>query len=34
MAGLYLLDAQGQLRVFERHGATPEVLAADIRQLL
>jgi protein SCO1/2 len=33
-AGMYLFDPQGRLRVFERHGTAPEVLAADIRQLI
>jgi protein SCO1/2 len=33
-AGMYLFDRQGRLRVFERHGTTPEVLAADLRQLI
>jgi protein SCO1/2 len=33
-AGMYLFDPQGRLRVFERHGTAPEVLAADLRQLI
>lgn len=33
-AGLYVIDAQGRMRLFVRHGEKPEVIAADIRTLL
>ena len=33
-AGMYLFDPQGRLRVFERHGTAPDVLAADLKQLI
>jgi protein SCO1/2 len=33
-AGTYLYDTQGRLRVYERYGAGPQVLAQDVRALL
>ncbi len=33
-AGSYVYDTQGQLRLFTRYGTGPQVLAADIAQLL
>lgn len=33
-AGTYLYDPQGHLRLYEKHGETPEHLAADARLLL
>ena len=33
-AGAYVFDTQGRVRVFERYGAGPKVLAADIQRLL
>lgn len=33
-SGLYLFDTNGAIRLYARHGQTPEQLAADIRQLL
>ena len=33
-AGIFLYDPQGRLRVYEGHGATPEVFAHDLRELL
>jgi protein SCO1 len=33
-AGIYLFDAQGRIRLFVRHGETPERLMADIKILL
>jgi protein SCO1/2 len=33
-AALYVLDPQGRLRLYVRHGMAPSDLAADIRQLL
>lgn len=33
-AGAYLFDAQGRVRVFTRHGAGPEALQHDLKQLL
>jgi protein SCO1/2 len=33
-AGLYLLDTEGRMRVFVRHGASPEAIAADLKALL
>ena len=33
-AGLYVLDAQGRLRVFESHGQGAEAIAHDLAQLL
>lgn len=33
-AGTYILDAQGRPRLYVRHGESPDVIAADIRQLL
>jgi protein SCO1/2 len=33
-AGMYLFDPQGRLRVFERHGTAPDVLAADLKLLI
>lgn len=31
---MFLTDRQGRLRLFHRHDAAPEALAADIRRLL
>ncbi len=33
-AGTYIFDPQGRLRLYEKHGETPERLSADIRMLL
>lgn len=33
-AGTYLYDPQGRLRVYERYGAGPQVLAQDVKALL
>ncbi len=33
-AGSYLFDTQGRVRVFTRHGAGPEALQHDLKQLL
>lgn len=33
-AGVYLIDPLGRLRVFQRYGAGPQALAADLRRLL
>lgn len=33
-AGTYVFDPEGRLRLYARHGETPEVLAGDIRKLL
>lgn len=33
-AGSYVFDPQGRLRLFVRHGGDPELLVADLRQLL
>jgi protein SCO1 len=33
-AGSYVFDAQGRLRLFERHGDTPRMMAEDLRLLL
>lgn len=33
-AGSFVFDAQGRVRLFERHGAGPEALTADLKQLL
>ncbi len=33
-AGSYVFDPQGRLRLFERHGDSPESMVADLRLLL
>ena len=33
-AGTYLFDTQGRLRVYERYGAGPQLLAQDVKALL
>lgn len=33
-AGSYVFDPQGRLRLFERHGDTPQAIAEDLRLLL
>ena len=33
-AGSYVYDTQGRLRVYERYGSGPQLLAADVRTLL
>lgn len=33
-AGSYVIDSHGRLRLFERYGAPPEVLTADLKKLL
>ncbi|MEG0676731.1 MAG: SCO family protein, partial [Comamonas sp.] len=33
-AGTYLYDTQGRLRVYERYGSGPQVLAQDVKALL
>jgi protein SCO1/2 len=33
-AGSYIYDAQGRIRLYARYGSGPQLLAADIRQLL
>lgn len=33
-AGSYVYDTQGRLRVYERYGSGPQLLAADVRMLL
>ncbi|THF63995.1 SCO family protein [Pseudothauera nasutitermitis] len=33
-AGTYVFDTQGRMRLYLKHGETPENIAADIRQLL
>lgn len=33
-AGMYILDAQGRLRLYAQHGASGELVLADIRTLL
>lgn len=32
--GTYVLDAAGRLRLYVKHGSTPEAITADLRQLL
>ena len=33
-AGAYVFDAKGRVRLFTRYGSGPEVLKADVKQLL
>jgi protein SCO1/2 len=33
-AGIYLYDPQGRLRLYVRHGETPDKIAADLKKLL
>jgi protein SCO1/2 len=33
-AGTFVFDREGRLRLFMRHGTTPDDMAADIRRLL